>query len=135
MILADTNILGTFARVDALDLLFDQRRTRPGNAAMEVECTAADGRGTGKRLYLQLKAGNSYLQRRKRDGAEIFKIGGRRRCGAVGCRGQAGFELMLVSYRFNGFLDDIYATLVVRLHHTSGSNTTSFVATPPTSRR
>jgi small GTP-binding protein len=24
----------------------------------------------------------------------------------------------LVSYRFNGFLDDIYATLVVRLHHT-----------------
>ena len=25
---------------------------------------------------------------------------------------------MLVSYRFNGFLDDIYATLVVRLHHT-----------------
>ena len=25
---------------------------------------------------------------------------------------------MLVSYRFHGFLDDIYATLVVRLHHT-----------------
>lgn len=25
---------------------------------------------------------------------------------------------VLVSYRFNGFLDDIYATLVVRLHHT-----------------
>ena len=25
---------------------------------------------------------------------------------------------MLVSYRFNGFLDEIYATLVVRLHHT-----------------
>ena len=25
---------------------------------------------------------------------------------------------MLVSYRFNGFLDDIYATLVVRLQHT-----------------
>ena len=23
-----------------------------------------------------------------------------------------------MSYRFNGFLDDIYATLVVRLHHT-----------------
>ena len=24
---------------------------------------------------------------------------------------------MLVSYRFNGFLDDVYATLVVKLHH------------------
>ena len=40
---------------------------------MEVEFTDTDGRGTGKRLYLQLKAGNSYL-RRKRDGTEIFRI-------------------------------------------------------------
>ena len=30
-----------------------------------------------------------------------------------------GHPAVLVSYRFNGFLDDIYATLVVRLHHTS----------------
>ena len=30
-----------------------------------------------------------------------------------------GHPAILVSYRFNGFLDDIYATLVVRLHHTS----------------
>ena len=29
-----------------------------------------------------------------------------------------GAPAVLVSYRFNGFLDDIYATLVVRLHHT-----------------
>jgi small GTP-binding protein len=29
----------------------------------------------------------------------------------------AGHPAVLVSYRFNGFLDDIYATLVVRLHH------------------
>jgi hypothetical protein len=41
---------------------------------MEVEFTDDDGRGTGKRLFLQLKAGNSHLERRKRDGAEIFKI-------------------------------------------------------------
>lgn len=41
---------------------------------MEVEFTDADGQGTGERLYLQLKAGNSHLERRKRDGAEIFKI-------------------------------------------------------------
>src|SRR6185503_585278 len=29
-----------------------------------------------------------------------------------------GHPAVLVSYRFNGFLDEIYATLVVRLHHT-----------------
>ena len=29
-----------------------------------------------------------------------------------------GQRTVLVSYRFSGFLDDIYATLVVRLHHT-----------------
>ena len=27
---------------------------------------------------------------------------------------------MQVSYRFHGFLDEIYATLVVRLHHSHG---------------
>ncbi|MBI5590272.1 MAG: DUF4365 domain-containing protein [Deltaproteobacteria bacterium] len=30
-----------------------------------------------------------------------------------------GHPAVLVSYRFNGFLDDIYDTLVVRLHHTN----------------
>jgi small GTP-binding protein len=30
-----------------------------------------------------------------------------------------GHPAVMVSYRFNGFLDDIYATLVVRLHHTN----------------
>ncbi|MCP4582232.1 MAG: TIR domain-containing protein [candidate division Zixibacteria bacterium] len=29
-----------------------------------------------------------------------------------------GHPAVLVSYRFNGFLDDIYATLIVKLHHT-----------------
>jgi small GTP-binding protein len=40
---------------------------------MELEFTDDDGRGTGQRVYLQLKAGNSHLTRRK-DGVEIFKI-------------------------------------------------------------
>jgi small GTP-binding protein len=31
---------------------------------------------------------------------------------------QVKFPAVLVSYRFTGFLDEIYATLVVRLHHT-----------------
>lgn len=40
---------------------------------IEVEFTDVEGRGTGQRLYLQLKAGNSYL-RLNRDGTEIFRI-------------------------------------------------------------
>jgi Domain of unknown function (DUF4365) len=40
---------------------------------MEVEFTDTDGHGTGQRFYLQLKAGNSHL-RRRRDGTEIFPI-------------------------------------------------------------
>ncbi len=41
---------------------------------MEVEFTGDDGRGTGKRIFLQLKAGNSHLRRRASDEAEIFQI-------------------------------------------------------------
>jgi small GTP-binding protein len=40
---------------------------------MELEFTDDEGRGTGERLYLQLKSGNSHL-RKRRDGAEFFTI-------------------------------------------------------------
>jgi len=40
---------------------------------MELEFTDNDGKGSGKRLYLQLKSGNSHLKKRK-DGVEIFAI-------------------------------------------------------------
>jgi len=39
-----------------------------------VEFTDDDGNGLGKGLCLQLKAGNSHLSSRKKDGAEIFAI-------------------------------------------------------------
>jgi small GTP-binding protein len=39
-----------------------------------VEFTDDDGHGTGKHMYVQLKAGNSFLKKRKSDGAEIFAI-------------------------------------------------------------
>ena len=39
-----------------------------------VELTDDEGRGTGKHMYLQLKAGNTYLKKRKRDCAEVFTI-------------------------------------------------------------
>jgi hypothetical protein len=41
---------------------------------LTVEFTDQDGRGTARHMYLQLKAGNSYLTKRKSDGAEIFRI-------------------------------------------------------------
>ena len=41
---------------------------------MVVEFTDSDGCGTGRHMYLQLKAGNSHLKHRKIDGAEIFAI-------------------------------------------------------------
>jgi hypothetical protein len=40
----------------------------------EIEFKDDEGRATGKRLYLQLKSGDSHLKRRRRDGAEIFQI-------------------------------------------------------------
>jgi small GTP-binding protein len=40
----------------------------------EIEFKDDQGRASGKRLYLQLKSGDSYLSERKRDGAEVFQI-------------------------------------------------------------
>lgn len=40
----------------------------------EIEFKDHRGRATGRRVYLQLKSGNSYLETRKKDGAEIFRI-------------------------------------------------------------
>ncbi len=40
----------------------------------EIEFKDYVGNASGKRLYLQLKSGDSYLYKRKRDGAEIFII-------------------------------------------------------------
>jgi small GTP-binding protein len=41
---------------------------------MEIEFKSDTGEATGRKLYLQLKSGDSYLRQRKGDGAEIFKI-------------------------------------------------------------
>ena len=42
---------------------------------MEIEFKSNAGKATGRKVYLQLKSGDSYLKKRKSDGAEIFKIG------------------------------------------------------------
>jgi hypothetical protein len=40
----------------------------------EIEFKDRDGKASGRRLYLQLKSGDSYLYRREKDGAEVFTI-------------------------------------------------------------
>ncbi|MCP4687620.1 MAG: DUF4365 domain-containing protein, partial [Desulfobacterales bacterium] len=40
----------------------------------EIEFKDWNGKASGKRVYLQLKSGDSYLYKRKRDNAEIFQI-------------------------------------------------------------
>jgi hypothetical protein len=40
----------------------------------EIEFKNDEGDATGKRLYLQLKSGDSYLIKRQRDDAEVFQI-------------------------------------------------------------
>lgn len=63
------------ARITSADQkCFEIPATEDEGLDMELEFTNDDGQGTGHRLYLQLKSGNSYLTKRKTDGAEIFKI-------------------------------------------------------------
>lgn len=40
----------------------------------EIEFKDDRGRASGKRLYVQLKSGDSYLTKRQSDGAEVFQI-------------------------------------------------------------
>jgi WD40 repeat protein len=40
----------------------------------EIEFKDYAGKASGKRVYLQLKSGNSYLYKSKKDGTEVFKI-------------------------------------------------------------
>jgi hypothetical protein len=63
------------ARITSADQkCFEIPATEDEGLDMELEFTNDDGKGTGRRLYLQLKSGNSYLTKRKGDGAEIFTI-------------------------------------------------------------
>jgi small GTP-binding protein len=52
------------------------RETSNSDHGIDAEIEFKDGQGhaTGQRLYLQLKSGDSYLKKRKRDGAEVFHV-------------------------------------------------------------
>lgn len=40
----------------------------------EVEFKDDDGRASGRKIYVQLKSGNSYLRTRRGDGCEVFDV-------------------------------------------------------------
>lgn len=62
------------ARITSADQkCFEIPATEDEGIDMELEFTDAGGNGTGQRLYLQLKAGNSHLEKQK-SGAEVFRI-------------------------------------------------------------
>ncbi|MGH8475593.1 MAG: DUF4365 domain-containing protein [Methylococcales bacterium] len=52
---------------------FEIPATEDEGIDMELEFTDDEGKGTGQRLYLQLKSGNSHLEKR-RYGDEVFRI-------------------------------------------------------------
>ena len=63
------------ARITSADQkCFEIPGTEDEGIDMELEFTDDDGKGTGRRLYLQLKSGNSHLKKRKTDGVEIFAV-------------------------------------------------------------
>ena len=41
---------------------------------MEMELKLDGGEESGKKVYLQLKSGDSYLKKRKSDGSEVFAV-------------------------------------------------------------
>lgn len=75
-VLADEWVLSpeVGARIASADQKsFEIPGTEDEGIDMELEFTDDDGKGTGRRLYLQLKSGNSHLKKRK-DGTEVFAI-------------------------------------------------------------
>ena len=65
----------------------------------EIEFKDERGRATGDRLYLQLKSGDSYLRRRRRDDAEIFTV---RKARWIDYWRRQAYPVMLVVRASNG---------------------------------
>ncbi len=64
----------TFAIAGEAGQIYRQYTNSDHGIDGEIEFKDAEGKASGKRLYLQLKSGDSYLYHRKNDGAEIFEI-------------------------------------------------------------
>jgi hypothetical protein len=67
--------LEVMSRITSADQkCFEIPGTEDEGIDVELEFTTDDHRASGRKIYLQLKAGNSHLDVRKADGAEIFRI-------------------------------------------------------------
>ena len=64
-------VISTVALADQISREFN---VRDQGIDLEIEFTDAAHEATNRKLYLQLKSGDSYLYERKGDGAEVFTI-------------------------------------------------------------
>ena len=80
-------------------------RNPTGASTAKSNSRTIDGKASGKRLYLQLKSGDSYLSPRQRDDAEIFTIKNRRHAEYWQ---QQAYPVMLVirTWRWGYWLDE-----------------------------
>jgi hypothetical protein len=85
----------------------------------EIEFKDDQGRASGKRLYVQLKSGDSYLKTRQRDGAEIFQIKNQRWSDYWH---QQSYPVMLVIRDSKGRIR--WMDVSAHLRHESSRNTT-----------
>ena len=67
----------------------------------EIEFKDRDENASGRRVYVQLKSGDSYLVQRSRDGAEVFSVKNRRH---VQYWQQHAYPVMLVIRQSSGLI-------------------------------
>jgi len=79
----------------------------------EIEFRNKSGRGSGNRVYVQLKSGDSYLRKRKRDGKEIFLIKNRRHAEFWQCH---AYPVLLVIRDSRGRIRWMNATEYLQRH-------------------
>ena len=86
----------------------------------EVEFKDVDGNPSGRRVYLQLKSGNSHLVKRKGDGAEVFKIAKARHAQYWQ---QHAYPVMLVIRKSDGSINWMNVSTYLQAQSKSGSDT------------
>jgi len=79
----------------------------------EIEFKDYLGKASGRRVYLQLKSGDSYLQRRDRDGAEVFQVRNRRH---LDYWQEQAYPVMLVIRSSDGAIRWMDVSTYIRTH-------------------
>jgi hypothetical protein len=90
----------------------------------EIEFKDHKGKASGKRLYLQLKSGDSYLHERKRDETEIFAIKEKR---WADYWQQQAYPVMLVIRTSDGKIRWMNVTEYLKHHSAGGKKVTQIV--------